>query len=270
MTLDDKYTYPGSGGVLVNRRGIRDPARLDQALNDYASAGWFALRREPPPERLDFDYLQRIHRQMFSELFDWAGQTRETDATAVGTGIAYARPEYIEESARSLFERLGREDYLRGLDRDTFAQRLAERWGELSAIHPFRDGNTRSQSAYVSTLAQRAGHPIDWTRVDVPTLRDLRLLAITAREQPLGDYLRDRLVDVSLDVDRPLDRFREDRGRGNSRPAGLDPSEAARLAGMDTPRAPRAEPPASRRATDYGSPQARASRLPGPEHGIGR
>jgi len=38
MSLDDKYTYPGSGGVLVNRFGIRDAARLDQLVNDIRPA----------------------------------------------------------------------------------------------------------------------------------------------------------------------------------------------------------------------------------------
>jgi len=44
MTLDDKYTCPDSGGVLVNRLDIRDLGRLDQALNAYASVAWVRLR----------------------------------------------------------------------------------------------------------------------------------------------------------------------------------------------------------------------------------
>lgn len=35
--IDDKYTYLGSGGVLVNRLNLRDDDRLDAALNDAAS-----------------------------------------------------------------------------------------------------------------------------------------------------------------------------------------------------------------------------------------
>lgn len=194
MTHDDTYTYPGSGGALVNRLGIRDPHVLDAVLNDYASAGWAILRRSRPPEPPGFDYLRAIHREMFGPLLGWAGEIRVTDAEATGTGIVYARPDYIAESVRSLFGRLEREDFLTGLDASTFADRLAERWGELSAIHPFRDGNTRSQSAYVSAIAERAGHPINWTLVDVPTLRNLRLVAIIGQHKPLAEYLRDRLV----------------------------------------------------------------------------
>lgn len=140
---------------------------------------------------------------MFGSLLEWAGEIRITDAEATGTGIVYARPEYIEEAVLTLFDRLEREHFLAGLDVTTFADRLADRWGELSAIHPFRDGNTRSQSAYVSAIAARAGHPLDWTLVDVPTLRRLRLAAIAGNHEPLAAYLRDRLVPTRGPRTRP-------------------------------------------------------------------
>lgn len=40
MSADDKYTYPGSGGVLINLRNITDGPTLDRLMNDYASAVW--------------------------------------------------------------------------------------------------------------------------------------------------------------------------------------------------------------------------------------
>lgn len=70
MTLDDRWTYPASGGVLVNRLGIRDPGFLGPALNDYASVAWVHLRQLPPPEPPGFDYLQTIDREMFGSLLD--------------------------------------------------------------------------------------------------------------------------------------------------------------------------------------------------------
>ena len=243
MTLDDKYTYPGSGGVLVNRLGIRDPVRLDQALNDYASVAWVQLRQLPAAEPPGFDYLQTIHREMFGSLLDWAGELRQTDVQATGTGIAYARPEYIDESLQSLFRKLEREDFLTGLDPATFTDRLADRWGELSAIHPFRDGNTRSQSAYISAIAERAGHPIDWTSIDVPTLRNLRLVAVAGRHEPLAGYLHDHLVSST----------------------SSDPGwAAARLAGLDTPFKPGAGRSTAAGLDSFGTTTYRA------DPGVGR
>jgi cell filamentation protein len=195
MSEDDKYTYPGSGGVLVNSLGIRDAARLDAAMNDYASFAMAEMYAKAIPGHPGRDYLVEIHDRMFSRVVPGiAGRIRDVDAQATGTGIPYCRPEYIEENLRGLFRKLDREDYLSGLGEREFAERLADRWGELSAIHPFRDGNTRSQSIYVTLIAERAGHPIDWGRIDVDTLRLLRLNAVAGQDRPLADYLAVRFV----------------------------------------------------------------------------
>lgn len=193
MSVDDKYTYPGSGGVLVNHYNIRDGEQLDKAVNAIASVRWAAMSREPLPERFDVAQLQAIHRRLFDEIYPFAGQLRDVDAQAVGTGIPYSRPEFIVAQARSIDDGLRRDNYLRGMPHDKFVDRLAYHWGELTALHPMRDGNTRSQSAFVTQLAAAAGYRIDWERVDVDELRTVRLHAVASSERPLADYLRHRV-----------------------------------------------------------------------------
>lgn len=199
MAADDRYTIPASGGVLKNNLGLATVEAVDRAMNRAASTEWAILIHEPMPDRLDLDYLCAIHRRLLSPVLEWAGQLRAIgdEVVAQGTGVVYARSEYYRAGLDDVFRSLASEDYLRGLDVDAFASRLAERWGYLTAVHPFRDGNTRTQSAYFDRLAARAGHQIDWQRIDVPTLRELRLRAVTGSERPLGEYLRDRLVPFS-------------------------------------------------------------------------
>jgi len=191
VSLDDKYTYPGSGGVLRNNLNIRDPYQLDDALNDFASATWAAMTLEGSPLVFDFSYLQRIHHRLFHQVLPFAGQVRDVDVQAIGTGVPYCRPDYIHANLDTLFAHLKANDYLRGLPGPQFAVQLADHWAELTAIHPFRDGNTRSQSAYVSMLALSAGHPIAWSRVNVNTLRTLRLRGVTTTTADLAAYLLD-------------------------------------------------------------------------------
>ncbi|UDM10733.1 Fic/DOC family protein [Clavibacter michiganensis] len=248
MSVDDKYTYPGSGGVLINAAGIRDHAELDEAMNDVASFVLAKIYTEPVPARLDLEYLRGIHVRMFGDLLpEIAGRIRDVDVQATGTGIPYCRPDFIEANLDTLFRKLEREDYLTGLDADTFTERLADRWGELSAIHPWRDGNTRSQSMYVAALAQRAGHPIDWARIDVDELRHHRLQAIAGTDRPLADYLRAHLIDTAPtrgpEAAAPLSAARTaGREQGASRDAGELPAysrrelaerEMLRTAGID-------------------------------------
>lgn len=196
MSVDDSYTYPGSGGVLINRLGIQDASTLDQVLNTYVTLRVTELHAESVPEP-DFEYLRSIHRRYFGDVFTWAGELRTTDVQAMGTGVPYCRPAFIRPEVERLFAVFHAEDYLLGLPIDDFAARLAERWGDLTAIHPFRDGNTRSQSAWVTSVAWRAGYRLDWRGIDVPVLRELRLHAVVGSSEPLAAYLREHLSGVA-------------------------------------------------------------------------
>jgi len=195
---DDRYTYPGSSGVLINRFNIRNSSILDEVVNREVSIGLAQIYRHPPAS-MDWEGLKYIHQLLFSRVFTWAGKLRTVDVTAVGTGIVYCRPEYIQENLDSLFSHLRRDDYLRGHDTETFVASLARFWGELSAIHPFRDGNTRSQSAYITLLAREAGHPLNWQVIDVDRLRTARLQSIAGRTINLKNLLQQSIEAGSAD-----------------------------------------------------------------------
>lgn len=51
----------------------------------------------------------------------------------------------------------------------------------------------------MGAIAERAGHPIDWERVDVDELRTARLHAVAGNDRPLADYLRTHLVSARDD-----------------------------------------------------------------------
>jgi cell filamentation protein len=47
-----------------------------------------------------------------------------------------------------------------------FVTRLAHYYAEINAVHPFREGNGRTQRAFLGQIAAGAGHPVDWTGLD--------------------------------------------------------------------------------------------------------
>lgn len=127
---------------------------------------------------------------MFSRLFEWSGQIRDVNTVAGNTGIFYARPRVIGEGLGDMFRRLSEDLVLFSTrDPEEFAARLANHWGYLSQIHPFRDGNTRSQSLFVSNLARVAGHPLDWRNLEVEALRNARLSTMQGGERALTEIL---------------------------------------------------------------------------------
>jgi cell filamentation protein len=56
--------------------------------------------------------------------------------------------------------------FLIKLSQSDFAQQVAVIIGDVNFIHPFREGNGRTQLQYLKLLSDRAGHPIDLVRID--------------------------------------------------------------------------------------------------------
>jgi cell filamentation protein len=108
--------------------------------------------------------LQATHRYIFGELYPWAGELR-TVQIAKG-GNLFALPEHIGPYLATLFAELAREDRLQGLEREQLVERLTYYYAEINAVHPFREGNGRTQRAFLTRIAKGAGYPIAWARLD--------------------------------------------------------------------------------------------------------
>lgn len=152
-----------ASGVLRNVLGSTDITHLRQAEADFTSVRIAQLIREPLPGDYDLAHLQAVHRHLFQDLYDWAGQLR---TVTIGRGALFSLPGHIEADAAELFSWLARSDHLRGRTRSDFVDGLTELLSDLNAIHPFRDGNGRTQRAFLAQLARDAGHPIHWAGID--------------------------------------------------------------------------------------------------------
>jgi cell filamentation protein len=158
--MSDPYVYPGTD-VLRNKENIRDAAEL-AAFERLATAN----RMETLPDDLPItpDGYRAIHRYIFQDVYDWAGQYRLVDIAR--TQDLFCLAPYIELELAKRFAAIQAEDGLRDLSAEQFAKRAAEHMAELNAIHPFREGNGRTQRAFLFVLARRAGHEIDMVRIN--------------------------------------------------------------------------------------------------------
>ena len=78
----------------------------------------------------------------------------------------FDNPEHIGPEMKRVFAWLKRENFLRGQSLSNFARNAAHFLAELNAIHPFREGNGRTQVTFLPLLADRAGHRLDLDRLD--------------------------------------------------------------------------------------------------------
>jgi cell filamentation protein len=164
----DPYCYPGTQ-VLRNLLDIRDAAALDLFEGALVAIRLVHLRENPIGGPCDVKRLLETHRRMFDGVYPWAGCLRRDTGTMTkhrtsGTIVTYADSAYVEASIHDLFRKLEREEGLKGLDLDRFSLRAAYFYGELDAIHPFREGNSRTLREFFVDLACNAGYWIDWTQ----------------------------------------------------------------------------------------------------------
>lgn len=109
-------------------------------------------------------------------------------------GNPFCCPEHIRGQMDRLFTALERDRCLSGLDAADFSGRTAHSLGTLNAIHPFRDGNGRSQTAFLLLLARRAGHPLAMARFEPDAFRAAMIASFAADEEPLRRRIHDLVV----------------------------------------------------------------------------
>jgi cell filamentation protein len=78
----------------------------------------------------------------------------------------FCYPENIAREMNRAFAELKTAEFLRGLTVEAFATGAAHFLADLNAIHPFREGNGRTQLIFLAAVAEHAGHPLDPTRLD--------------------------------------------------------------------------------------------------------
>ena len=174
---DDPYAYPGSI-VLRNKLSIRNADELDRVERRLATQ---RAREGIPTGNFDLKHLKAIHRHLFQDIYDWAGQLRTVEISKDGSQFQFQR--YIETGMADVHRRLVQRNFLKGLDAAAFAHGAGEIMGDVNYVHPFREGNGRTQMLYLSQLASQAGH-----KIDIERIRNLQNWIEVSRAAHRGDY----------------------------------------------------------------------------------
>ena len=133
----DPYQYSDST-VLKNLPDIRDAAALELFEQRATMLRLDEVIAAIAEDRATLALWQTIHRILFQDVYEWAGEIRSVQLAKGGT--VFAMPKHIQTEAGRLFATLGDEN-ISALPRDQFVTRLAYYFGELNVLHPFRDGN---------------------------------------------------------------------------------------------------------------------------------
>jgi cell filamentation protein len=175
---DDPYTDPVTE-VLRNKLGLDTAEELAAAEREITHAALILIRESPVRPTYDLAHLCAIHRRIFGDIYQWAGQIR---TVAIAKGSPFCLPQYIESASAGIFRALRGEDFLRGLERGPFIDRLTFYLGEVNAVHPFREGNGRTQRAFFEQLTRDVGFTLNWQHLDAA--RNIEASAAIMRGDP--------------------------------------------------------------------------------------
>ncbi len=206
QTSPHHYVYPKTT-TLKNKYGIKDlKSFLDKCSHDTARA-MGDLRKEPLPEHFDIAYLCHIHKQLFQKTFEWAGHPRHIPFTfADGTTAAmpemkrtgwenpFAIGDEVQQGLQRLEQTLAEKDNLQGLTREEFNTEAISLFNALNQLHPFREGNGRTQRVFFENLALAAGHQLDFSLV---TKERMMLASVSVAEKGDLEPMQHLFEDIS-------------------------------------------------------------------------
>ncbi|MFT4043035.1 MAG: Fic family protein [Gordonia sp. (in: high G+C Gram-positive bacteria)] len=167
-------------GLIAEVRALdltRAQLRVYEA--DVTGARIAELERHPDLVTGDFDFghLQALHAYILQDVYLWAGQPRQPGQDTAAFGMAHCRPDFLPDEIERVFTAIDRHRPSPD-ERDAAIATVAEHWGETTALHPFRDGNSRSQRLFFHRYMQSAGWDIDWRRINASAVHAARHVAM--------------------------------------------------------------------------------------------
>ncbi len=189
----------------TNKLGIANPHALAAAVTECSSRRLAELQKSPIRGGFDASHLQEIHRYLYQDVYDWAGELRRIEKGGAPT------PD-LESALNCIFDRLNRENLLKGFDKDQWMRRATEYSEELRSLHPFLAGNDLAIQEFATELARKNNLQLEW-REAPEAASDAVVFAEHAERSA---QLR-RLIMLAVDADpaTPVERLHHAFERGN-------------------------------------------------------
>lgn len=184
---DDFYIFPGTA-TLRNKLGITDSGQLDAFERRIVTA---RAAEGIPAGGFDLAHLQAIHRHLFQDVYDWAGELRAVEISKGGDQFMFRQ--YIQPGMADVHRRIVARNYFRGLSSEAFAAAVGPIMGDVNYVHPFREGNGRTQLLYLKQLSLAAGHPLDLRNIDPGAWLEASRRAHGVDYDPMSQIIRTAL-----------------------------------------------------------------------------
>lgn len=143
--------------VLENKLGITESAELARQEEKISKKKALELFENGILDSLEagkFTSLAKIHKHLFEDIYDFAGEIRAVNL-AKGN-FRFAPVMYLKQAL----------EHIDSMPQSTYEE-IIEKYVEMNIAHPFREGNGRSTRIWLDLiLKKKLGKVVDWSKVD--------------------------------------------------------------------------------------------------------
>lgn len=175
--------YPNTT-VLINKLNIKDEKTLQESERLLTTQREMELQGNISFDNVDFKFYLWLHGYIFQDLYDWAGKTRSVNISKKGTSFCPA--DNICSVGEAIFKRLNDKKLYVGLSFEHMIDEATELFDTLNLLHPFRDGNGRTERLFFSELMKNIGYEMNFDKCD----RDLLMISTIYSAQGNKSLLR--------------------------------------------------------------------------------
>ena len=148
--LDPDFIYTNKNGVLHNLAKIEDEIILI-AFESLKVSKRIEELLENPIKIKDSSSLLKIHHHLFQDVYEWAGKVRTVNISK--DGKPFFNGERFDKAFQYLDTLISDYRILKKTNRNEIAKKLAEILDTVNYLHPFREGNGRTQREFLRLLA---------------------------------------------------------------------------------------------------------------------
>ena len=178
----NSYFYPGTD-VLKNKLGIMDQSELDKKEREIVDKKLSELHDKPIVGSFDLKHLCAIHKYLFDDIYDWAGEFRTVYMTRDKKHSYFASVTNIAHTLEDDLILLN-SNYRSVSSYDQFIDFITDFYVSLLNIHPFREGNGRAIREFLREFVVKKSEyhglepvDLDWSRANHTVIEEAMPMA---------------------------------------------------------------------------------------------
>ncbi|MCR2039727.1 Fic family protein [Campylobacter helveticus] len=209
----DTYTDIDTFLLSTNKVNATSLSDLEHKERILAQLAMQELSKNEIKGNFNYEHLKAIHQFIFKDIYTWAGKDRyeEKFFKALHKGDSqFCVGVLIPQESKRIFDGLMEKELLKTCKNDEqFIKELANFMADLNAMHPFCEGNGRTQRIFINQLAKNAGYELDLNLTPKEIMLRASIEAMNHQNSSLEKIIKNNLKKIDMSKQREIEAMQE-------------------------------------------------------------